>query len=289
MDWLDRFHAAIDYIEENLDGDIAYHTVAQKALCSEYHFSRMFSSITGMTLSEYIRRRRLTKAAFDVQTSQVKIIDVALKYGYDSADAFTRAFKKLHGTTPNAVREHSVELKAFPRISFQITIKGDVEMDYRIEKIDYELRFVGKSSRVKTPRAFKEIPSLWRKSVQDGYRQELIRMAWVNPKCQLESLVGVCGKSSAIADETFDYFMGVRYDAEIPDGMDELVIPPCTYAVFPNIVEAWKRLYAEWLPTSGYELANQPCIEHYLGPGNKTKHELWVPILYGVTSLPSLS
>lgn len=278
MDWLDRFNAAMDYIENNLDGEIEYLVIARAACCSEYHFSRMFSSITNITLSEYIRRRRLTKAAFEIQTSELKIIDIALKYGYDSPDAFTRAFHKLHGVAPNTVREKGARLKAYPRISFQITIKGDVEMEYRIETLDFEVRFVGKRQTVKTSRAFKEIPSLWGKANKDGFKQTLIDMSWENPKCQLESLVGICGKEAAIMDEEFDYFMGVRYDTDIPDGLEELIIPPCTYAIFPNVVEAWKRLYSEWLPTSGYELANLPCIEHYLGPGHKVKHELWVPI-----------
>lgn len=279
MDWLDRFNAAVDYIENNLDGKIEYSSVAQAAYCSEFHFSRMFSSLLGISLSEYIRRRRLTKAAFDIQTSNDKIIDIALKYGYDSSDAFTRAFKKLHNVTPNLVRENSVQLKAYPRISFQITIKGDVELEYRIDRIDTEVRFVGKRQSVKTSRAFKEIPALWRMSNKDGFKQALIDMSWVNPKCKLESLVGICGKEAAITDEVFDYFMGVRYDSEVPSDMEEIRIPPSTYAVFPNVVDAWKRLYSEWLPTSGYELANQPCIEHFLGPGHKIKHELWVPII----------
>jgi AraC family transcriptional regulator len=279
MDWLDRFKRAIDYIEDNLDKKIEYSSIARAACCSGFHFSRMFSSLTGISLSEYIRRRHLTKAAFDIRTSNEKIIDIALKYGYDSSDAFTRAFKKLHGITPNAARENSVNLKAYPRISFQITIKGDVEMEYRIEKIDFEVRFVGKRQSVKTSRAFKEIPALWREAKNDGFMQKLIDMAWVNPKCKLESLVGICGKEAAIMDEKFDYFMGVRYDSEVPEGMEELIIPPCTYAVFPNAVNAWKRLYSEWLPASGYEFANQPCIEHMLLPGNRIKHELWVPIV----------
>ncbi|WFR55836.1 AraC family transcriptional regulator [Anaerocolumna sp. AGMB13025] len=279
MDWLSRFNLAIDYIEDNLDGKIEYSVVARTAYCSEFHFSRMFSSLTGISLSEYIRRRRLTKAAFDIQTSNTKIIDIALKYGYDSSDAFTRAFKKLHGITPNAARENSVQLKAFSRISLQIKIKGDIEMEYRIEKIDFVLRFVGVRQCVKTSRAFKEIPALWSKSKKDGYKQALIDMSWVNPKCKLESLVGICGKEAAIMEDEFDYFMGVRYDNEVPAGMEELIIQPSLYAVFPNIVDAWKRLYSEWLPASGYELANQPCIEHFLGPGHKIKHELWVPII----------
>ncbi len=279
MDWLKRFNSAIDYIENNLDNEIDYSQIAKAAYCSEFHFSRMFSSLAGVSLSEYIRRRRLTKAAFDIQTSNEKIIDIALKYGYDSPDAFTRAFKKLHGVSPSSVKESGVSLKAFPRISFQINIKGDVEMDYRIENIDFDIRFVGKNVSIKTSNAFRKIPELWREANKDGFRQKLIDMSWEKPKCKLESLVGICGKEAAIMDETFNYFMGVRYDDEIPDGLEEIIIPSSIYAVFPNVVDAWKRLYSEWLPSSGYELANQPCIEHYLGPGHTIKHELWVPIL----------
>jgi AraC family transcriptional regulator len=278
VDWVTRFNASIDYIENHLDENIEYSLVAREAYCSEYHFSRLFSSLVGISLSEYIRRRRLTNAAFELQSGTVKIIDVAMKYGYESPDAFTRAFKKQHGVLPSAVHEGSEFLKAYPRISFQITIKGDVEMKYRIEKIDYTMRFVGVSYPVRTSSAFRKIPELLRKAKKEGLQQKLIDMSWENPKCALQSIVGICGKEAAIIDEQFDYFIGVRYDREIPDEMEEIIIPPTVYAVFPNVVDAWKRLYSEWLPTSGYELANQPCIEHYLGPGHNVKHELWVPI-----------
>lgn len=159
MDWLEKFNAVIDYIEENLDAKIEYTTLARLACCSEFHFSRMFSSLIGISLSEYIRRRRLTKAAFEIQTGNVKIIDVALKYGYESPDAFTRAFRLLHGVTAITAKENGVKLKAYPCLSFQITIKGDVEMEYRIENIDFEVRFVGKGFQVQTSKAFKKFPN----------------------------------------------------------------------------------------------------------------------------------
>ena len=278
MDWLERFNSSIDYIENNLDSKVEYTVAAQLACCSEFHFSRIFSSLAGVTLSEYIRRRRLTKAAFDLQMDIGKVIDIALKYGYESPDAFTRAFKKMHGIPPSAVKDSNVLLKAYPRISFQIIIKGDVEMEYRIENIDFDMRFVGKRFTVKTERAFKTIPELHRKANKDGLRQKLIDMSWENPKCILASVAGICCNGT-VADESFDYFMAVCYDNEVPDGMEEMIIKPCTYAVFPDVVKAWKRLYSEWIPTSGYELANQPCIEHFLGPGHKIKHELWVPVI----------
>ncbi len=169
MDWLERMNNALEYIENHLDEEIDYKEIAKKAYCSEYHFSRMFSSIAGISLSEYIRRRRLTLAAFEIQKSDIRIIDVAVKYGYVSADSFARAFQKTHGIKPSDARINGVQLKAFPRISFQISIKGDTEMEYRIENLDYELRIIGKSKPVKTSRAFKTIPTLWNNAKKDGF------------------------------------------------------------------------------------------------------------------------
>ncbi len=279
MDWLKRINRALDYVENNLDSEIDYSKVSQAACCSEYHFSRMFSSITDVSLSEYIRRRRLTLAAFEIQKSDIRIIDVAVKYGYDSADSFSRAFQKVHGINPSSARDKGVQLKAFPRISFQISIKGETEMDYRIENLDFELRIVGRKKTVETRRGFEMVPALWEEAVKDGFVQTLIDMSWENPKCKLESLLGICGKQATINDEQFDYFMGVRYDGEVKEEMKVIVIPPSTWAVFPNTVDAWKRLYTEWLPTSGYELANLPCIECFYAPDHNPKDELWVPVI----------
>ncbi|QDP42172.1 AraC family transcriptional regulator [Radiobacillus deserti] len=277
MDWAKRINNVLDYIEEHLDEELDYKTLAQLAYSSEYHFSRIFSSITGVPLSEYIRRRRLTRAAFELQNGS-RVTDVALKYGYDSVDAFTRAFKLTHGITPSIAKKGGISLKAFPKLSLQLSIKGDTEMEYRIEQLDYELRIVGIKKPVQTSRAFKTIPTLWNTAKKDGLLQQLKDMAWENPKCTLESILGVCGKEAAILDDEFDYLMGVRYDSNPPNGMETMILPPTTWAVFPNIVDAWRRLYTEWVPTSGYELANLPCIECYYGPGHKPRHELWVPL-----------
>lgn len=279
MDWLERMNYALEYIENHLDDEIDYVKIARAAYCSEYHFSRMFSSISGISISEYIRRRRLTLAAFEIQKTDIRIIDAAIKYGYESSDSFARAFQKIHGIKPSEARNKGVQLKAFPRISFKITIKGDVEMEYRIEKLDFELKVIGKSKSVKTNKAFKTIPTLWNSAKKDGFMQKLIDMSWENPKCKLEGLLGVCGTEAAITDEDFDYFMGVRYETEPPSDMETLIIPESTWAVFPNVTDAWKRLYTEWVPTSGYELASLPCIECYYGPKHKPRHELWVPVV----------
>lgn len=134
MDALERMNQALAYIEEQLAGEIDFGEVERLAWCSEYHFRRMFSFLAGVTLSEYIRRRRLTLAAFELGDSDVTVIDTALKYGYSSPDAFTRAFHSLHGITPTEARSSGQPLKAYPRLTFQITIRGGNEMNYRIEE-----------------------------------------------------------------------------------------------------------------------------------------------------------
>lgn len=283
MELQNRFNDALAYLEESLESKIDYAVLAQKAACSEFHFQRMFSSLTGISLSEYVRRRRLTAAAFELQKEKAKIIDVALKYGYDSPDAFTRAFRRLHGVTPAEVKESGVFVAAYPPLSFQITLKGTVKMEYRMEEIDFSPRFVGKKSTVENKRAFESIPSLWAQSAKNGFRQKLIGLTWENPKCKLEGLVGIVGESADIQTETFTYFMGGRYDGTVPEGMEAVVLPPCIYTVFPakefrNAKDIWGRIYAEWLPSSGYELADQPCVEHYPEPGSAYAFEVWLPV-----------
>ena len=134
MDWLQRMNASLEYIEKNLDANIDFHQIAKISCCSPFHFQKVFSLMSGVPLSEYTRSRRLSQAAFDLQNSDMKVIDIALKYGYESPTAFNRAFQKMHRVAPNAARSADVHLKAYPPISFQITIKGAVLMDYRIKQ-----------------------------------------------------------------------------------------------------------------------------------------------------------
>ncbi|MEI5919447.1 AraC family transcriptional regulator [Bacillus cereus] len=280
MGWLERMNRAMNYIEQNLSNKIDAKEVAKLACCSEYHFPRMFSSITGFTLSEYIRRRRLSQAACELQNDKtIRIIDLALKFGYDSPDAFSRAFKNLHGVSPTAARCNGIELKMFPKISFQITIKGDVEMEYRIEVLDEEIEIIGVKQKVMTEDAFRIIPLLWEEATKSGLLDKLINMSWQDPQCKLEGLLGVCGKQAAITDEAFHYMMGCSYQGEYTPDMEKIIIPKSTWVVFPDITKAWKRLYTEWLPASEYELADLPCIENYLAPDRKPSSELWVPVV----------
>ena len=134
MSWLDRMNNVMDYIELNLADNISYKKISQLAGCSAHYFQRMFPFLTDMTLSEYIRRRKLTLAAVELQTTDTKVIDIAVKCGYDSPDAFTRTFKKFHGVTPISARNKNITLKAYPKMTFStINIRGGFEMNYHID------------------------------------------------------------------------------------------------------------------------------------------------------------
>ena len=163
MDSLTKMNEALSYLENNLKDEIDFEKLAEIAVCSEYHFRRMFSFIAGITLSQYIRNRRLTLAAFELQSNrQVKIIDLALKYGYSSPDSFTRAFKSFHGSTPTAARDKNQSLKAFPPMTFQLSIKGGDLMNYRIvEKEGFNIIGIMKRVPIVFEGANSAIDAMW--------------------------------------------------------------------------------------------------------------------------------
>ncbi len=188
MEWLDRMNRAMDYIEENLEDGIDVGRAAKMACCSTYHFQRMFSFITNVPLSEYIRRRRLTMAAFELQNTNVKVIDLALRYGYESPEAFSRAFSKLHGVTPIAARAKGVFLKAYPRMSFHISIKGDDEMNYRIEEKEaFEVFGLELQTNVVEGQCYKDIPAFWESCAKDGRDVALAKAAGKKPNELLDA------------------------------------------------------------------------------------------------------
>ncbi len=288
MDSLKNMNAAIQYIEDNLTNDIEFKEVARLAFCSEYHFKRMFSFLAGMSLSEYIRCRRLTLAAFELKDSSVKVIDIAMKYGYNSPDSFSRAFQNLHGITPSEARNSGHSLKAFSRMIFQLSIKGGSEMNYRIEEKEV-FRIVGIKKRV--PIIFSgvnpEIASMW-KSLDSQSIHTLKSLSNVKPTGLISASTNFSEGRMEEKGE-LDHYIGVATTKDCPDQFTHLEIPASTWAVFeaigpfPDALQnVWGRIYSEWFPSSNYEQMEGPEIlwnENKDVTSPNFKSEIWIPVL----------
>lgn len=287
MESLSHMNRAMAYIEAHLDDDISYGKIAQIALCSEYHFMRMFSLLSGISLAEYIRRRRLTLAAFDLKTSDMRVIDVAVKYGYTSADSFSRAFYSMHGILPSLARQEYAQLKAYPQMTFQFTIQGGCEMNYRIVKKE-AFKLVGFKKRV--PLIF------------GGVNPEILKMAeLLTPEVilQLKAIStieprGIVSASTNFSEDrmaekgSLDHYIGVVTTSDEDSGFDVLNVDSGIWAVFEStgpfpetLQNIWGRIYSEWFPASGYEAVVGPEILWNESPdtGNPNyRSEIWIPV-----------
>lgn len=296
MDWLQRLNRAIDYIENNLENEIDYEEAAKITLCSVYQFQRMFSYVLGVSLSEYIRRRRLTLAAFDLQTKTNKVIDVAMKYGYETPESFSRAFQNMHGITPSSVHNAGIKLKAYPRISFQIKLKGAAEMNYRIEKKEafqvYGLEDTYTFDGIKN-KAGQSIPEVWQNIMKNGEFDRLCKSTdndW--------HAVGGFGKEIGVVfaydsykftgNDTFPYLIGCYNSVKSnTEGFTIVDVPASTWAIFSTLrdesVESnydlgtlKNQIYSEWLPTSKYNIIDGGVFEMYCKDKNNQDYcELW--------------
>ncbi|CAH0293066.1 AraC family transcriptional regulator [Peribacillus sp. Bi134] len=288
MDLLKNMNGAIKFIEENLTNEIDFKEVARIAYCSEYHFKRMFSFLAGISLSEYIRRRRLTLAAFELKDNNIKVIDIAIKYGYSSPDSFARAFQHLHGITPSEARSNGHSLKAYPPMSFQLSIKGGSEMNYRIEEKE-AFHIIGIKKRV--PIIFNgvnpEIASMW-KSLDEKTINELKHLSNVEP---LGLLSASANFSEGRLEEKgeLDHYIGAATTRECPENLTQLKVDASTWAVFEavgpfpeTLQNVWGRIYSEWFPSSNYEQREGPEI---LWNENKDitsptfRSEIWIPVM----------
>ncbi|MFF2853729.1 GyrI-like domain-containing protein [Peribacillus sp. NPDC058002] len=288
MDLLKNMNGAINFIEENLTNEIDFKEVSRIAYCSEYHFKRMFSFLAGIPLSEYIRRRRLTLAAFELKDNNIKVIDIAIKYGYSSPDSFARAFQHLHGITPSEARSNGHSLKAYPPMSFQLSIKGGSEMNYRMEEKE-AFHIIGIKKRV--PIIFNGvnpgIASMW-KSLDEKTINELKNLSNVEP-------VGLLSASANFTEGRMeekgelDHYIGAATTRECPDNLTQLEVDASTWAVFEavgpfpeTLQNVWGRIYSEWFPSSNYEQREGPEI---LWNENKDmtsptfRSEIWIPVL----------
>jgi len=282
MKWLENLSSAIEYIEDHLDKEISYDELARIACCSTYYFQRIFSYIAGISLSEYIRRRRMTQAAFELQRTEKKVLDVALKYGYSSPTSFNRAFQNVHKIAPFAAKSIGSKLNAYPAIKFSVKITGGNAMSYHIEEKE-AIRIVG----VRTPliedmeENQQSIPYFWEDTVQKKEFQTICSLSNQQPH-------GVLGISVYENPQNIFYYIASATDRPVPTGMYEYEIPACTWVVFENnghlkenVQSVFRRFYTEWLPFSGYEYAGLPDIEVYPIHDKKLvsgHSEVWIAI-----------
>lgn len=264
MEWLKKLGAAIDYIEEHLDKEISYDEAARIACCSTYYFQRIFSYVSGVSLSEYIRRRRMTQAAFELQRTNSKVIDVAYKYGYSSPTSFNRAFQSVHKTTPAAAKIIGCKLCAYPSIQFTVKVSGGNAMSYHIEE-KREIRIVG----IRTPLVedaeenMKNVPNFWTNTMQNNNISQIAALSNKNPN-------GILGVSVYNNPQDIYYYIAASSDMPVPNGMIEYTIPKGLWVVFENdgifkedVQSVFRRFLTEFLPFSGYEYAGLPDVEVY--------------------------
>ncbi len=287
MDSISDLNKAIAYIEDHLTEEIDYSVISKLALCSEYHFKKMFSFLSGISLSEYIRRRRMTLAAVDLKNKHSRIIDIAVKYGYNSADSFSRAFQSMHGVLPSEARSENTKLKAYPRMTFQLSINGGCEMNYRIiEKESFKL--IGIKKRV---------PIIF-----NGVNPEINKMYGLLTPKVIDELkarsnvepYGIISASTNFSEGRMeengelDHYIGVATSCSEPTEFEELVIEEGTWAVFESVgpfpetlQNVWGRIYSEWFPSSGYEAIEGPEIlwnESKDTQNPNYRSEIWIPV-----------
>lgn len=269
MDWITGIQRALDYTEAHLTESIDYEAVAKQACSSSFHFQRMFGMLCGYSLGDYIRMRRLALAAEDLVCGTDKIIDVALKYGYETPESFTRAFTRFHGIRPSEARCGGT-VKSFSRLSVKLMLSGGKMMDYRIEKKN-ALRLICKKKQVTKPQgdtATEDISRFWNECGKDGTMEKICQYGRFD---NLHGVLGICF-SSEMADSGFPYGIGAEYNGAPlkTDALEILEIPAYTYAVFsckgkmPDAFkETYHRICTEFFPQSNYAYGNGIELEVY--------------------------
>ena len=289
MDWILGLQRAIDYVEEHIRELIDYEEVAKKAYSSSFHFQRVFSTICGYTLGDYIRFRRLSLAGSELAGGNIKVIDAAMKYGYETPESFSRAFTRFHGVSPSQVKKGAA-LKSFSRLSVKLILSGGNKMDYRIEKKEaFDVVLRKKSFPKQHEITTREISKFWGECQSDGTIDAICKYIHRNnifDKC----IVGVSlGAETASTDEYFPYGIGAHYNGEkiSEEYLTVEKIPAHTYAVFKctgTMPEAFQKVYkyicTEFLPASEYE----PCgIEIEAYPSADVQNpdytcEIWIAV-----------
>lgn len=282
MEWTEAISKAIQYIENHITEDISANDIAKEVYISSLYFQKGFSMLCGFTISEYIRNRRLSLAGNELATSDKKVIDIALKYGYDSPDSFTKAFTRFHGVTPSMVQKNIGMLKTFAPLKIKLSMEGGYIMDYKIVKKE-AFTVLGAAKTFSYEDANSKIPEFWKAHYSSGNGKYVCGMFGINVDEQMEG-------------DTFEYLIADMYNPvkDIPEGFITKTIPAFTWAVFPckgpvsdTLQDVNTKIFSEWLPSlKDYEFAAGYCIEMYDDASkyqNGTQDEnyyceIWIPI-----------
>ncbi|MDQ0796177.1 AraC family transcriptional regulator [Streptomyces sp. B1I3] len=282
---LERLNQAMEHIEARLDEPIDAADLARIAMTSEYHLRRLFSALAGIPLSEYIRRRRLTVAGAEVLAGERTLLDVAVRYGYGSGEAFARAFRAMHGVGPGEARRTGAALHSQPRMSFRLVVEGNSSMRYRIVAKE-EFRVVGRKARV--PLVHEGANPAIGEFIRGIGRETLGRMAALSDQ-EPAGVVGVSDQldPSRAEGTELDYYHGVVTTREAPDDMEVLVVPAGTWAVFENsgpfpqaLQYLWRDVYTQWFPSNPYRSRPGPEIlsVNLSEDGTRADADLWIPV-----------
>ena len=255
MEWISGIQRAIDYIESHLTDEIDFEEAARETYSSSFHFQRVFSILCGFTLGEYVRMRRLSMAASDIVNTDEKVIEIAMKYGYDSPESFTRAFTRFHGVSPSEAKRGAM-VKSFSRLSVKLTLTGGTTMDYRIEKVK-DFKIICKKKQVTKPEnatATADISAFWDECGKDGSITKICGYLPKEPR--FKGLLGICFSFDTEANK-FPYGIGVEYDGRpiSDDSLEVVDIPESTFVVFecrgkmPEcFTDTYKKIVTEFFP-----------------------------------------
>lgn len=286
MGWVESIQKALDYLEENLLDDLPIEHIASQANASAFHFQRTFTILTDLSVGEYVRRRRLTLAAQELSRTNCKVIDLAYKYGYDTPEAFSKAFRRQHGVPPSEARKYIGKLTFYERLIIQVVLKGAEPMKYNIfERDSFQLIGIKQEFAMVQDENLIGIPKFWNEVNSDGTSKRLgnLNNGWI------KGLLGVCVDSRD--DEkcaSIDYWIATECDGTVPEEFSRLMIPASKWVVFevhgpmPDAIQkVWKQIFSEWFPTSGYEHAGTPELEVYSDAdvtNSDYYSEIWIPI-----------
>ncbi len=293
MEWTESIRKAIDYMEKHLLEEISMEVVAKEVGISSFYLQRGFKCMTGYSMSEYMRNRRLYLAALDVISAKEKIIDLSYKYGYDTPESFTKAFSRFHGIAPSQLKRNASLLNVFLPLKIKIVIQGGSSMDYVVEKMK-GFKVIGFEREFDFETSYQEIPKFWdefcKNSLQALFSKE-------HPEGEIEETICNCcvGEYGVCIDDLaeegkFRYLIAGKYtEGEVPEGMTIYDFPDMEWAKFsckgpmPGAMQAVNtKIFNEWLPGNpDYEIAMSANIEWYSKGETQTvdyESGIWVPV-----------